>query len=383
MAFSVESFTKRLNKIYEKANEGGKEFLQRNIDERHKWSRACDEGGMRYGDMTSNLVECFNFVLKGVRQLPVTAIAEYIFYKLNEYFLKHSEEIGKLIGESEKPPNEIYPKKVAEWLEFQKEKSAMQRGTCFNNAEMKYQVDEPGGTTRDVQSYGGHSFMVSLRTRHYTCERPIVRLHEFNLQTHQLTWASRFHPFLDPSQWPEYHGPNIRPDPEMMVQPKGRRRTKRYRNDMDDLMSTREFGSGHFMEPHNKRTCKRNNASTSDVGGRGGSSAGGGRRGGSSGGIAMGRGSGGGRRGGSSGGLHVGRGSGGGTRGGSSGGIAMGRGSGGGRHGGSSGGLSMGRGSGGGRRGGLAMERGSGGGGSRAGFMARGSGDGRGMFGYL
>ncbi|KAE8811879.1 hypothetical protein D1007_11091 [Hordeum vulgare] len=259
---------------------------------------------MRYGDMTSNLVECFKFVLKGARQLPVAAIAEYTFYKLNEYFLKHFEEIDKLIGESEKPPNEIYPKKVAEWLEFQKEKSAMQRATCFDNAEMKYQVDEPGGTTRDGQSYGGRSSMVSLRTRHCTCERPskyhwtcshmmtacrmrnlpfydgvVVRLHEFNLQTHQLTWVSRFHPFLDPSQWPEYHGPNIRPDPEMMVQPKVRRRTKRYRNDMDDLMNTREFGSGHFMEPrdrnqcgdcnettHNKRTCKRNNASTSDVG---------------------------------------------------------------------------------------------------------------------
>ncbi|KAE8771304.1 hypothetical protein D1007_56825 [Hordeum vulgare] len=330
---------------------------------------------MRYGDMTSNLVQCFNFVLKGGRQLPVTTIAEYTFYKLNEYFLKHSEEIDKLIGESEKPPNEIYPKKVVEWQEFQKEKSAMQRATCFDNAEMKYQVDAPGGTTRDGQSYGGRSFTVSLRTRHCTCERPskyhwtcshmitacrmrnfpffdgvVVRLHEFNLQTHKLTWASRFHPFLDPSQWPEYHGPNIRPDPGMMVQPKGRRRTKRYRNDMDDLMSTREFGSGHFMEPrdrnqcgdcnettHSKRTCKTNktskghNASTSDVGGRGGSSVGG--EGDSSGGLAVGRGSDGGRRGRSSGGLVVGRGSGSGKHGGSSGGLAVGRGSGGGRRG--------------------------------------------------
>ncbi|KAE8773664.1 hypothetical protein D1007_54067 [Hordeum vulgare] len=214
---------------------------------------------------------------EGARQLPVTGIAEYTFYKLNEYFLKHSDEIDKWIGENEKPPNKIYPKKVVEWLEFQKEKSTMQRATCFDNVEMKYQVDEPGGTTRDGQSYGGRSFMVSLRTRHCTYERHskyhwtcshmmtacrrrnlpfsdgvVVRLHEFNLQTHKLIWASRFHPFLDPSQWPEYHGPNIRPDPEMMVQLKDRRRAKRYMNDMDDLMSTREFDSGHFIEPHDR-----------------------------------------------------------------------------------------------------------------------------------
>ncbi|KAE8819888.1 hypothetical protein D1007_02262 [Hordeum vulgare] len=49
---------------------------------------------------------------KGARQLPVTGIAEYTFYKLNEYFLKHSEEIDKWIGGSEKPSNEIYPKKI-------------------------------------------------------------------------------------------------------------------------------------------------------------------------------------------------------------------------------------------------------------------------------
>ena len=102
----------------------------------------------------------------------VTAIAEYTFYKLNEYFLKHSDEIDKLIADSEKPPNEIYPKKVAEWLEFQRDKSAIQRVTCFDNVEMKYQVDEPGGTTRDGQSYGARSFTVALRTRHCTCERP-------------------------------------------------------------------------------------------------------------------------------------------------------------------------------------------------------------------
>ena len=49
--------------------------------------------------MTSNLVECFNNVLKGARALPVTAIVEYTFFKLNEYFQRHSEETAKWIGE--------------------------------------------------------------------------------------------------------------------------------------------------------------------------------------------------------------------------------------------------------------------------------------------
>jgi hypothetical protein len=51
-----------------------------------------------------------------------------------------------------------------------------------------------------------------------------------------------------------YHGLEIRPDPELMVVTKGRRRTKRFKNDMDSLdeYTTRmgQWGSRHFMEPH-------------------------------------------------------------------------------------------------------------------------------------
>ena len=112
------------------------------------------------------------------------------------------------------------------------------------------------------------------------------------------------HPYLDDSQWPEYNGPHLKPDPELKVLPKGRRRTKRFRGDMDDLggyTAMKQFGSGHFMEPketsncggcdetrHNIRTCpkkrktlhKVDNSQGGDRGGSGvgrGSGFGGGR----------------------------------------------------------------------------------------------------------
>jgi hypothetical protein len=56
------------------------------------WARAYNEDGRRYGQMTSNMAECFNNVLKGVRALPVTAIIQYTFEKLNVYFQKYIEE---------------------------------------------------------------------------------------------------------------------------------------------------------------------------------------------------------------------------------------------------------------------------------------------------
>ena len=85
-----------------------------------------------------------------------------------------------------------------------------------------------------------------------------VRLHEFTLERTRLTWVPRFNPFLDASQWPEYVGPDIVPDPALMVPMRGRRRKKRFRSDMDDLAGytgMKQFGSGHFMEPPKNNNC--------------------------------------------------------------------------------------------------------------------------------
>ena len=169
--------------------------------------------------MTSNMVECFNNVLRGARPLPVTAIVEYTFFKLNEYFLMHSEETVKWTGEKME-----YPPKVEEWMMLQQSKSSAQKLRLFNTYDMTYQIDEPGGTTRDVMSYGGRAFEVHLKRWWCQCERPskyhwpcshlltaassrnihvsdgtTVRMHEFDLEATRLTWAPRFQPFLDPS----------------------------------------------------------------------------------------------------------------------------------------------------------------------------------------
>jgi hypothetical protein len=76
----------------------GQAFLNRHTQDRTKWERAYDENGWRYGQMISNMAECFNKVLKGVCALPVTAIVRYTFDKLNEYFFLSTQMkwIGRL-----------------------------------------------------------------------------------------------------------------------------------------------------------------------------------------------------------------------------------------------------------------------------------------------
>ena len=135
-----------------------------------------------------------------------------------------------------------YPLKVHDWLLHQERKSSHQQVIKYNKKEMINQIDEPGGIIRDGVSYGGVAYEAHIKNRWCQCERshkyhwpcshlmtttrtrnlPVsdgitVRLHEFTLERTRLTWAPRFNPFLDASQWPEYVGPDIVPDPALMV----------------------------------------------------------------------------------------------------------------------------------------------------------------------
>ena len=55
---------------------------------KEKWSLACDEEGRRYGHMTTNLSEAVNKMLKGARNLPITALVKCTYGRLVEYFIQ-------------------------------------------------------------------------------------------------------------------------------------------------------------------------------------------------------------------------------------------------------------------------------------------------------
>ncbi|KAK1664520.1 hypothetical protein QYE76_052679 [Lolium multiflorum] len=120
LAYSERRFANLYNGLlkHKDLNAGGQEFLHRHLIFNSKWARAYDEDGRRYGQMTSNMAECFNNVLKGVRALPVTAIIQYTFEKLNVYFQNYTDETEKEIAN-----NCEFPTKVQEFMDFQARKA--------------------------------------------------------------------------------------------------------------------------------------------------------------------------------------------------------------------------------------------------------------------
>ena len=46
-----------------------------------------DSGGARYGIMTTNLAEVYNWVMRGMRSLPLVGIVEGIMHETCRYFI--------------------------------------------------------------------------------------------------------------------------------------------------------------------------------------------------------------------------------------------------------------------------------------------------------
>lgn len=70
-------------------------------------------GGRRFGLMMTNFSEVFNSVLKGVRNVPITACVQMTFYRVNNYFVLRRKAAAARIAESEQYPTQISSKLLA------------------------------------------------------------------------------------------------------------------------------------------------------------------------------------------------------------------------------------------------------------------------------
>jgi hypothetical protein len=114
------------------------------MDEKEKSPLAHDKGGKHCGYMTTNMTEIFNSLFRGVRSLPITAIASFTFYKFNEWFVKclvDAQMVKRDHSDYVVAPN-IY-------LDIKRNEAHAggMHSTCFDIQTRKYEVTKVGGTT--------------------------------------------------------------------------------------------------------------------------------------------------------------------------------------------------------------------------------------------
>ncbi|RYQ89455.1 hypothetical protein Ahy_B09g096091 isoform D [Arachis hypogaea] len=231
---------------YQRLRERGEAYTNwLNRIPREQYALAFD-GGYRWGHMTTNLVECINSVLKGARNLPITALVKATFYRLNELFTRKRAEAEARIN-----AGHVFSELVTTKLHANQLASVdLRRHQCDCG---EFQVDR-------------------IPCRHVFACCANQRL-DWQLYVHDVykmdqvrrVYRARFRPLGNPSTWPAYTGPRFVPNPFLRRVTKGRPRMTRFLNEMDTRMlrpprRCRQCGA----EGHSRSRCRRSAGAPAD-----------------------------------------------------------------------------------------------------------------------
>ncbi|CAM8911745.1 unnamed protein product [Rhodiola kirilowii] len=204
-----------------------------------RWTQAFDNGGYRWGNMTTNASECLNKILKNGRDLPVSSLVMYTFRQTSAYFVKRSQSQYNINGA-------ICPPKISDRLAELRARAQFHIVTWFN----------PETHVFDVLTRKNHvTYRVCLTTRtcscakwtlfKYPCSHAMAACRyaniddtvyvpkEYTLEAYYMTWSYFFNPLLYEDLWREYNGPDHVPNPRFRRNKGGRPPTRRRRTNMD------------------------------------------------------------------------------------------------------------------------------------------------------
>ncbi|RYQ89454.1 hypothetical protein Ahy_B09g096091 isoform M [Arachis hypogaea] len=221
---------------YQRLRERGEAYTNwLNRIPREQYALAFD-GGYRWGHMTTNLVECINSVLKGARNLPITALVKATFYRLNELFTRKRAEAEARINAghvfSELVTTKLHANQLASGNIQVDRIPCRHVFACCANQRLDWQL-----YVHDV----------------------------YKMDQVRRVYRARFRPLGNPSTWPAYTGPRFVPNPFLRRVTKGRPRMTRFLNEMDTRMlrpprRCRQCGA----EGHSRSRCRRSAGAPAD-----------------------------------------------------------------------------------------------------------------------
>jgi hypothetical protein len=239
----TEDKFKELHKdLVKDLNEKAKDWLEYEIEDKDKWAKAYGEGHMRWGIMTTNYSESVNNIFKGIRSRPILGTIEYSFEKCNAYFVNRWRKARDLLDKGGKI------RSFADDIMYDVALRSMnQSAEAYSPDRMIYSIRGSSTTNVGGESHGSRHYRVDLRAGTCTCNGPqLLHLPCSHLRTactargldyentmymsllffreHIIKiWGSIFEPYLDPSEWPKYDGPEYVPLPSLKKMKKGRR----------------------------------------------------------------------------------------------------------------------------------------------------------------
>ena len=260
------------NYHYERMRQHG-EIYTNWLDEipSEKWAWAFD-GGHRHRHMTTSVIKCINYVLKGARNLLITALVRATYFQLGELFVSKGREAygWKVIGS-------IFPKPITTQLWESKQAA---KSVCITTFARQYE-------SFDVEELSNKSqFKVDIRYMYYDCgnfqidrypchhviaccsnqniEKQVYVDDVYKMGIICKVYEQEFEIVGHKDTWLLYNGSRIHPNSQLKHIENGRPRSTHFLNKMDMIEIRRLKHCGLYRsDGYSHRQCLHRNKPTS------------------------------------------------------------------------------------------------------------------------
>ena len=245
-----------------------------------KWSLLHDTHGARYGLMTTNLAEVYNWVLKGTRSLPLVAILEGLLRGTMVYMRQRCEAASLVVQN----PQMIYSAKISTYIQEKSAIGSMHKVFLVGNEDLVFEVmvrDQGGGLgiglsqiTMECQLWLEENKCECTCNKpkfyHFPCSHVLAACGKgnipmtfvspyFNKEAVLNTWSGELRGWRAVADYTRRVHESDRhwcPDPEKRVESKGRRKSRQIKNDMDasEVSDKRPFCLA-CGGPHLRKNC--------------------------------------------------------------------------------------------------------------------------------
>ena len=252
------------------------------FEPREKWSLLYDTDGSRYGVMTTNLAEVYNWVMKNTRPLPLVAILEGITRGTQKYLCKRYSMASLNLSK----PSVKYSPAITQYMDEKSKKGGIHRVWPAGNRELLFEI-----RLRDKSGVGIGTTDITLECTLWpeyhackcNCNKPYL-LHRpcshvlaasakggvdgnifvspyFRKESWEATWRGELRGWRAMCDFtrPPPGQANWVPDSNLLVDTKGRRQSRRIKNLMDEAevkdRSRRKKACILCGENHSRKDC--------------------------------------------------------------------------------------------------------------------------------
>ncbi|XP_071704444.1 uncharacterized protein [Rutidosis leptorrhynchoides] len=229
-----------------------------------KWTVYRDRQRSRWGNTTTNIAESLNNVFRHARMMSIKACIEYTFDYTRQHFYDQSRDARLCNSPLSKNMFNVFN----EWAK----RAQRYKTTCYHEQQGIFKVH----STYQRSGEGGTDYTVEFKEKRCSCgiwqHQRLPCSHTISVCSHlnedinkciskmytTPTWRKQYIDHFNPLRYASYWTHiqwKIKADPSRLIKHRGRKQSKRMKNQMDEREKQKPKCGICRVEGHNRTTC--------------------------------------------------------------------------------------------------------------------------------